>query len=637
MMKGELTVEEEVVFEQADRTDSGSPDSSSKATLLVQDLEASGDGRNLPGGTSFFSKKAKENYDLSWSGVNLTVKDSKGETTKHILKDVWGSAKAGETTAIMGASGAGKTSLFNILAGRTFPAKNLSVASELRLSDRPFDPTDADARSMTAYVAQEDSLHAPSTPRQALTFSARLRLPKSTTDDEIKALVDGLLADLGLSKCADTIIGGGLVKGISGGEKRRTSIGVELISQPSIIFLDEPTSGLDSFAARQVMQLLERVARAGNTVLFTIHQPSSRIFQSFDRLVLLHQGRLMYQSPVATIADDFGRMSHPIPDQYNTADWVLDVAQSVKIEELETNGFFPSEPKIVHGNGLDSEIVALKNDDRVSIWTELVELCHREWIGLTKNPLATILTLVLTAFLSVIFGVIFWGIGNQDQSNIVVVQSQVGALVNILITTMMGQSQPALVVFAEEKPLFLREYSTNHYRIFPYFVSHLATEALQGFLIVLVQGVIVFWMMGFNMSFLQFLAVTFSLSMTATAVSVALGAMVSDTKVAASLFTLVVVPQFFFSGVFIAVELIPVWVRWAQYLCSLTYATRLAYWYEFGDCPAGAARENCDRILAQNSVDGDSVWWYWLGLIGCFVLFRGVAMATLRHKGRTFS
>ena len=176
---------------------------------------------------------------------------------------------------------------------------------------------------MFAFVAQEDSLHEPSTPRQALRFSAKLRLPKHTPDQDIDFLVNRYIEELGLEECCDTAIGGGMKKGISGGEKKRVSIGVELIAQPSIIFLDEPTSGLDSFAAKQVIKLLQKVALAGNVVLFTIHQPSSEIFASFDRLILLHRGELMYQGHVKDTNADFEQYGFPIPINYNPADWVL--------------------------------------------------------------------------------------------------------------------------------------------------------------------------------------------------------------------------------------------------------------------------------------------------------------------------
>ena len=162
---------------------------------------------------------------------------------------------------------------------------------------------------------KKDALHESSTPREAIFFSARLRLPKTVTDEECNVIVNNTLQELGLESSADTIIGGGFKKGISGGEKRRVSIGVELVAKPSLLFLDEPTSGLDSFAAAQVMKLLESVAQAGNTVLFTIHQPSSNIFSSFDGLILLNKGQVMHQGEVAAISDDFAGYGYTVPNQ----------------------------------------------------------------------------------------------------------------------------------------------------------------------------------------------------------------------------------------------------------------------------------------------------------------------------------
>lgn len=257
-------------------------------------------------------------------------RDHKGKMSKSpapkrmILDEVWGYAKAGETTAIMGASGAGKTSLFGVLSGRFRSKGAITVEADIRLSGQAIDPSsDAKIRSLFAFVEQEDALHTPSTPREALRFSARLRLPKSVGDAEIDSFVDRYIKELGLSSCADTMIGGGLKKGISGGEKRRTSIGVELISKPSVILLDEPTSGLDSFAAKQVMALLDKVAAGGATVLFTIHQPSSSVFGSFDRLMMLNRGRLMYEGATARTPEDFSQLGYASPNNYNPADWIV--------------------------------------------------------------------------------------------------------------------------------------------------------------------------------------------------------------------------------------------------------------------------------------------------------------------------
>jgi len=175
------------------------------------------------------------------------------------------------------------------------------------------------------------------------------------------------------------------------------------------------------------------------------------------------------------------------------------------------------------------------------------------------------------------------------------------------------------------------------------------------------QAIVIYWLMGFSMSFGQLVAITYSLSLTATAgefkclilvvslvgaclfslisthdppaVTIMMGACFADINNAMSLFTLVVVPQFYFSGLFIAIELIPEWVSWAQYLCSLTYAARLGFAYEFGgDCGDAAAQQNCDTILAANNVHVDDTWWYWLALLGLFVMFRLGGIVVLRFK-----
>lgn len=262
---------------------------------------------------------------LEWKDISMTVKTKKPEEEeKKILDRVWGVAKPGETTAILGASGAGKTSLFRILAGRIRTNSAVRVTGRIHLSGRLIDPSSqADlpvVRSLFAYVAQQDTLHEPSTPREALAFSARLRRggDHGRDDAAVDSKVGALLQRLGLASCADQKI-----SSLSGGERRRTSIGIELVSDPSLIFADEPTSGLDSFAAGHVLRLLRDVALAGNTVLFTIHQPSSDLFRSFDRLLLLHRGRTMYQGLTRDVAADFARLGFGVPDSHSTAEWLL--------------------------------------------------------------------------------------------------------------------------------------------------------------------------------------------------------------------------------------------------------------------------------------------------------------------------
>jgi hypothetical protein len=263
-----------------------------------------------------------------------------------------------------------------------------------------------------------------------------------------------------------------------------------MISSKSDRLLDEPTSGLDSFAAKQVLRLLQKMARAGNTVLFTIHQPSSDVFSSFDRLILLHKGRTMHQGLTRDIPIDFERMGYKVPENYNPADWILDVAQEESMETLEAHGFFPKHEES------DEESVTIRRFDRASIsremyhaswYVELEMLLEREKNSLIRNPMPIIASVVITAFLSVIFGVIFFGVGKDNRADLLVIQAVLGSLVNVLIAIMMGQSQSALGIFRRERGLFLREYSTNHYTIVPYFVAKLASEAFQAFAAMMTQ------------------------------------------------------------------------------------------------------------------------------------------------------
>jgi len=596
--------------------------------------------------SKFFNTDRKP-QNLTWSNVNMIVnvesKKKKGDNKrqekekKKILDNVWGEAKGGELSAIMGSSGAGKTSLFNVLAGRVRSTKLLSVGGNIYLGGEKLGKN----RTSFGFVSQEDSLHTSSTPRQALAFSARLRLPRSTTGVEINTIVELYLKELGLTSCADTMIGSALRKGISGGEKRRVSIGIELITQPSILFLDEPTSGLDSYAASQVMKLLRNIADAGNTVLFTIHQPSSNLFQSFDQLILLHKGRLMYQGKVKNVNTDFHTNGYSVPSNYNPGDWVLDVAQTNEISDLTKGGFFLDCGNIVQ---TITNTTASEEEDEgkqesattsvvptASMWTQLVLLSQREKTSLIKNPAPMLINVFITTFLSVVFGLLFYQIGTRDRANPAIIAAITGAMINVNISTMMGQSQTALIVFSSERPLFLREYNTNHYSVITYFVSHLATESLQCLVAMLAQAILVYFMIGFEgQSFIQFLAITFTLAMTSTAVAVLLGACFADEKAASATFTLAVVPQFYFSGIFIAINLLPEWMRWAQYLCSLTYASRLSYAYEFGSCATDEPA--CQAILDQNAVSVDDIWFYWTMLIVLFCVFRFAAMLILRSR-----
>ncbi len=176
---------------------------------------------NAPAAPVMKSRAPKE---LTWSSVNFQV----GEKT--ILQDVWGSVAPGKVCAILGPSGSGKSSLLNVLAGRSASAPGITVGGKIKHGGVAIDPVTY--RQNIAYVMQDDALNATSTPREALTFSARLRLGGSRSDEELDQLVQDILVSLGIDNCADTLIGNAMIKGISGGQRKRTSVGIEIITNP---------------------------------------------------------------------------------------------------------------------------------------------------------------------------------------------------------------------------------------------------------------------------------------------------------------------------------------------------------------------------------------------------------------------
>jgi ABC-type multidrug transport system permease subunit len=198
---------------------------------------------------------------------------------------------------------------------------------------------------------------------------------------------------------------------------------------------------------------------------------------------------------------------------------------------------------------------------------------------------------------------------------------------------MFGTAQPALLSFPEERPVFLREYSTNHYGVIPYFMSRLTVEMVLTGTQILVQVIITYFMVGFHSNFGMFYLVVYALAMASTALAVLLGCSVEDPKLAQELLPLLFVPQMLFSGFFVVPELIPVWLRWAQYLCSLTYAVRIAAVDEFGDRPGC---DSCAGFLDVLGADPDAVWWNWLVLAALFIVFRLLALVVLRQKAEKF-
>lgn len=200
--------------------------SSSTESGLVPSKQPTEEEAQYSNLTVGLSKRHEEGQDIAWSNIVFKVGD------KTILENCYGRVNAGQVCALMGPSGSGKSSLLNVLAGRSASGANINISGKVTVAGQIINPVDF--RQRIAYVMQDDALMQTATPREALAFSARLRLPPTTSKDEINAIVEKVLSDLGLESCADVMIGGPLIKGISGGQRKRTSIGVEIITNPAV-------------------------------------------------------------------------------------------------------------------------------------------------------------------------------------------------------------------------------------------------------------------------------------------------------------------------------------------------------------------------------------------------------------------
>ncbi|XP_067944031.1 uncharacterized protein [Watersipora subatra] len=250
-------------------------------------------------------------YELVFRDISLQI------GKQNILSHVNGLAKPGEMMAIMGPSGAGKTTLLNILAGRqSMDSGTLTMNSK---------PITKQLRRKISFVLQNDIFLSQLTCWETIWYTALLRLPGSMPLEEKKKRVHDIIDTLDMRKCLKTKVGDVGHRGLSGGERKRTTIACELLTNPSLMLLDEPTSGLDSSTAYSLCSAIKAYARSsGKTVIMTIHQPSSKIFNMFNQLLLLCEGKVAYYGEVQHCAKFFEGISLPCPPNYNLADHILD-------------------------------------------------------------------------------------------------------------------------------------------------------------------------------------------------------------------------------------------------------------------------------------------------------------------------
>ncbi|KAI2486328.1 ABC transporter [Pyrenophora tritici-repentis] len=565
---------------------------------------------------------------------------------KTILNDICADMPAGSLTAIIGGSGSGKTSLLNSMSGR-IQSNNRLITSGRTL----FNGSEDGSQVRTAYVIQQDILLHTLTVRETLTYAAQLRLPSTVSAKEKKQLVEDVILELGLKEAADTRIGNNEHKGCSGGEKRRTSIGVQLLSNPSLLWLDEPTTGLDSTSAFQVVKTLQTLARQGRTIIVTIHQPRSEIWDLFDNVILLSRGKPAYAGNAKECLPYFAKLGHEMPPFTNPAEYLIDV---VSVDNRSAEAEMAAQQRVGRvieawranpqsdfneKDGSRAPSTALTKSQRkerranhTSFIQQTRVLTVRTWTVTIRDPMGMFGSLFEAVSMAVITGWIFL----QLDGSLSGIRSRQGALYNA------AALQGYLILLYEtyrlttDIQLFDEEARQGVVSIPAFLISRrLARILIEDIPVPLVFSLIYYFFCGFRADGAQFLTF-FSIILLHHYIAVAYAMLcvaVSRNFAGASLvanlgYTL----QSMACGYFIQSNTIPIYVRWTKWIAYVFYAFGALCANEFTgafyDCPYEGGRSN----LACKEYDGDFIMqslgfpknWIWrpiMALLGFAITF----------------
>ncbi|CAH2064078.1 unnamed protein product [Thlaspi arvense] len=447
---------------------------------------------------------------------------------KTLLNGITGEAKEGEILAVLGASGAGKSTLIDALAGRITEGslKGTVTLNREALQSRVL-------RVISAYVMQDDLLFPMLTVKETLMFAAEFRLPRSLTKSKKRDRVENLIDQLGLKNVKDTLIGDEGHRGVSGGERRRVSIGTDIIHDPIVLFLDEPTSGLDSTSAFMVVQVLKRIARSGSIVIMSIHQPSCRIMEFLDRIIVLSSGQSVFSDSPSTLPLFFSEFGRPIPIKENNAEFTLDLIKELEGSSQGTGVLVEfnrnwQQKKLRDNQEPHHNSSSLKEAINASIsrgklvstsyssipsyvnpwWIETIILAKRYMINWTRTPELIGTRVFIVMMTGFVLATVYWKVDDSPRG----VQERL-SFFSFAMATMFYSCADGLPAFIQERYIFLRETAHNAYRRSSYVISHSLVTLPHLFALSVGFAATTFWFVGLNgglAGFIYYLLIIFA-------------------------------------------------------------------------------------------------------------------------------
>lgn len=536
---------------------------------------------------------------LEWKDVSLSVSVKNAHTKvseeKVILQNVNGCARPGELLVIMGPSGAGKSSLLDCISTRNPDAKGSITVNGSPWSDG--------VKRFASYVVQDDLFYATITVREHLMFQAKLRMGKSFTKAQYGVRVDQVIEELGLNKCRDTLIGGGMERGISGGERKRLSFATEILTNPSLLFVDEPTSGLDSFMAETVVLQLQQLARGGRTVIATIHQPSSDLFGLFDQLYLLSEGSPVFHGKAVDAVPYFASLGFQCPTFTNPSDYFMrqlvvldkdtDHAGVQRLQLLKdewtskrSQQDYQGELTMARNNSSSKTIDESEYEDpRIGFWGQLSVIAHRNVLRLVRDDLAFKSEALQAIVIYVLVSLIYLQL-DEDQKGI---QSFAGAFFYIAIDQMFAASYPVFVSVPIEIPLVFREYKAGLYQLASWYLAKNVSEIPQQVILPLIGFIPAYFMIGIGHGFSVYLKMQ-AIVMLLHSASVGLGYWVScmcrRVEIAPIVGTVIMLPFLLFGGLLVNTKDVPSFLTWLAYISPIKYGFEAFMKIFWGDVPS---------------------------------------------------